>query len=224
MRGIKFSVLLVFLMLVITVCALPLRGDVPGGFISGSSGGFTGGYRKDVQTITSSYDQDGDGIDDQTDILQNALAYVARRPGYKNKYYASGYPDDGCGVCTDVVDLALLDAGYDMMQLVYYDICNNPGYYGVDVPDINIDFRRVKNLHTYFSRYAIPLTTDVYDTEQWQGGDIVIMDEHIGIVSDKRNSNGVPYLIHHYGSFQLSYEEDVLEKRNDIIAHYRMTQ
>ena len=45
-------------------------------------------------------DADGDGVDDQTDVLDNALAYVDTRPKYKSRYYQTGYPDDGYGVCT----------------------------------------------------------------------------------------------------------------------------
>ena len=82
-------------------------------------------------------------------------------------------------------------------------------------------FRRVKNLRVYFEHTAIPLTTDVYDISQWQGGDIVIFEKHIGIVSDKRNDDGVAYVIHHNDPFQDSYEEDILEKRDDIVGHYR---
>lgn len=52
-------------------------------------------------------DADGDGVDDQTDVLDNALAYVDTRPKYKSRYYQTGYPDDGYGVCTDVVAFAL---------------------------------------------------------------------------------------------------------------------
>ena len=93
----------------------------------------------------------------------------------------------------------------------------------IDKVDKNIDFRRVQNLRIYFKNTAISLTTDVYDIDEWQGGDIVIFDRHIGIVSDKRNKNGVPFLIHHANPYQINYEEDVLENRNDIIGHYRIS-
>lgn len=33
-------------------------------------------YAQEIATYTSEHDEDGDGIDDQTDILQNALAYI----------------------------------------------------------------------------------------------------------------------------------------------------
>ena len=37
---------------------------------------------------------------------------------YQSKYYAGGYPDDGLGVCTDVIWQALQAAGYDLKALV----------------------------------------------------------------------------------------------------------
>jgi uncharacterized protein YijF (DUF1287 family) len=90
---------------------------------------------------------------------------------------------------------------------------------------INIDFRRVKNLIVYFKHTAIELTIDVNDIIEWQRGDIVIFEKHIGVVvSDKRNDNGVAYVIHHYSSNQASYEEDILESRNDIVGHYRISE
>lgn len=174
--------------------------------------------------LQSTADADGDGVDDQTDILNGALAYVSTRPKYKSRYYETGYPDDGYGVCTDVVAYALKNAGYDLQALVDADIREYPEEYGITTPDKNIDFRRVRNLKVFFSRNAVKLTTNVSETEQWQGGDIVIFEKHIGIVSDRRNKNGVPYVIHHNEPWQTAYEQDVLEKRTDIVGHYRISE
>ena len=176
-----------------------------------------------IKTYTSNIDKDNDGIDDQTDILNNVRKYIATNPKYKSKYYASGYPDDGYGVCTDVVAFGLKGAGYDLMELVNEDIKNNRNNYNIDTIDKNIDFRRVQNLKIYFENNAISLTTDVYDIENWQGGDIVIFQNHIGIVSNNRNKDGVTFIIHHANPFQKYYEEDILESRDDIIGHYRMS-
>lgn len=176
-----------------------------------------------IETQISSIDQDGDGIDDQSDILQSALQYIAKRPRYKSVYYVNGYPDDDYGVCTDVIGFALLNAGYDLKELVSEDITLHPEYYDIEYPDSNIDFRRVKNLLVYFQHHAISLTTDINEIEKWQGGDIVIFDEHIGIISNKRNRKGIPFLIHHAHPYQLFYEEDVLE-RMQIVGHYRISE
>ena len=178
----------------------------------------------EIEDFHSSVDKDGDGIDDQTDILQGARDYISTNPVYKSKYYSTGYPDDQYGVCTDVVANAMKSAGYDIMELVNADILADPEDYNIEEPDINIDFRRVNNLKVYFAHTAVELTTDVYDISQWQGGDIVIFENHIGIVSDKRNDNGVAYVIHHNDPFQKSYEEDILESRDDITGHYRISE
>lgn len=174
--------------------------------------------------IRSLVDKDKDGIDDQTDILQGALNYVNSHPKYKSKYYDTGYPNDGYGVCTDVVAYALKNAGYDLMEEVQKDIAQHPDAYALEKADANIDFRRVKNLQVYFKNTAIELTTKVFDIEQWQGGDIVIFQNHIGIVSERRNENGVPYVIHHNSPIQTYYEQDILEKRDDIVGHYRVSR
>ena len=175
-----------------------------------------------VKQYHGNNDQDNDGIDDQVDILENALEYISTKPKYQSKYYSTGYSDDEYGVCTDVVAHALKNAGYDLMTLIQEDIQNHPSDYAIDQPDINIDFRRVRNLKVYFDHTAQILTTDVKDFEDWQGGDIIVFRNHIGIISDRRNERGVPYVIHHDSPWQLAYEQDILEKRNDIVGHYRI--
>ena len=176
-----------------------------------------------IKTYTSNTDKDNDGIDDQTDILNNVREYIATKPKYKSKYYASGYPDDEYGVCTDVVAFGLKGAGYDLMELVNNDIINNKNNYNIDKIDKNIYFRRVRNLIIFFENNANSLTTNIYDIENWQGGDIVIFQNHIGIISNNRNKNGVTFVIHHANPYQKYYEEDILESRNDIVGHYRIS-
>lgn len=179
-------------------------------------------YSFDIEVYTSDKDQDGDGLDDQSDLLYSVKAYLDTKPKYKSVYYATGYPDDGQGVCTDVVAFGMRGAGYDLMELVNQDILENKDRYDIDVVDKNIDFRRVKNLKVYFDAHAQSLTTDISEIDKWQGGDIVIFSNHIGIISDNRNRHGVPFVLHHASPYQLFYEEDILETRNDIVGHYRI--
>lgn len=181
-------------------------------------------YDKIMEQHRSSIDKDQDGMDDQSDILKGAFDYISTKPKYKSKYYQTGYSDDRYGVCTDVVANALKSAGYDLMELVQEDIAGNPSDYDIEEPDVNIDFRRVRNLKVYFAHTAISLTTDIYDSEKWQGGDIVIFSGHIGIVSDRKNENGVAYVIHHNDPWQTMYEQDILESRGDLVGHYRVTE
>lgn len=181
-----------------------------------------------IETIISSTDYDNDGIDDYSDILQGAKIEAEKKTKYKSAYYAGGYPPDTEGVCTDMVWRALKNAGYLLKDMVDEDIKNNVDEYPRvnGKPDPNIDFRRVPNLKVYFERNQISLTTDLSKIEEWQQGDIVVFgDSHIGIISDKRNKNGIPYLLHNAG--QLLREEDVLEiynKYNPITGHYRMKE
>ena len=175
-----------------------------------------------IETYKSQVDKDGDGIDDQSDILFGVRDYIDNKPKYKSVYYAGGYPTDEYGVCTDVVAQGFLAAGYDLRELVDADIQAHREDYNIDVVDKNIDFRRVRNLYVYFQHTAISLTTDVKQIDQWQGGDVIVFKDHIGIISDIRNVNGVPFIIHHGSPHQIGYEQDILEGRDDIIGHFRI--
>ena len=157
--------------------------------------------------------------------MNNVRTYIAKKPKYKSKYYETGYPDDEYGVCTDVVANGLKDAGYDLKELVNEDIINNKEKYNIEVIDKNIDFRRVRNLDVYLKNNSISLTKDLSQIEEWQGGDIIVFKDHIGIISDKRNKKGIPFLIHHANPIQVNYEEDVLEiyGQDYIIGHYRIS-
>lgn len=180
-----------------------------------------------IETIKSETDFDGDGIDDFTDIVLGARVDAANKPKYKSAYYDGGYPPDMEGVCTDVIWRAFMNAGYSLKDMVDKDIEENVELYPrvEGVPDKNIDFRRVPNLKVFFDRNAMSLTLDPYDIAEWQPGDIVIFGEqyvHIGIISDKRNKDGVPYLIHNCG--QPVREENMLVKYTlwqPITGHYR---
>ena len=175
-----------------------------------------------ISTYISQVDGDRDGVDDQTDILQGVRRYIATKPQYKSVYYEGGWPTDGYGVCTDVVAQGFLHAGYDLRVLVNLDVTENPKAYNITKPDSNIDFRRVRNLKVFLERHAMVLTTDATQIEEWQGGDIVIYaGSHIGIVSDKRNAQGVCFLIHHGSPYQSAYEQDVLITCGEIVGHYR---
>lgn len=179
------------------------------------------------ETLKSNTDYDGDGIDDYTDILEGAKLEAKNHPTYKSAYYQGGYPPDDEGVCTDVIWRALKNAGYSLKDMIDEDIKNNVELYPrvEGKPDPNIDFRRVPNLMVYFERNHISLTIDLNEIEEWQPGDIVVFEtNHVGIISDKRNERGIPYIIHN--AAQPNREEDGLEFYNKnwrkISAHYRL--
>lgn len=176
-----------------------------------------------IKTIHSSVDFNRNGIDDYTDFLNGARKDAENRPRYDDAYVAGGYPPDDTGVCADVVWRAFKEAGYSLKDMVDRDIrksCDKyPGVNGK--PDPNIDFRRVVNLKVYFERHAKSLTLDLDKIAEWQPGDIVTFGTtHIGIVSDRRDENGIPLLIHNSG--QPRREEDGLpERESQISGHFR---
>lgn len=171
-----------------------------------------------IHELSSSIDKDQDGIDDYHDLVLSARKYIQTKPTYKSAYYVGGYPDDGCGVCTDVIIQAFLGAGYDIKSSIDKDIQQYQSKYSIDIQDKNIDFRRVRNLNIYFSRYAQKLTTDTIDPEKWQPGDIVVYEKHIALCSDRRNNHGLPFIIHH-DTFGAREKNELTNSK--IIGHYR---
>lgn len=186
-----------------------------------------------IPEITVSTDKDSDGIDDQHDILEGAKNQIGVTTSYDGSYFADGYPPEETGVCTDVIWRSFRNAGYDLKKSVDDDIrIYIADYQRIEEPDPNIDFRRVPNLISFFDKYAESLTTqvkpgDIDNLKEWQGGDIVVYDKlptsalmHIGIVSNNRRKDGVPYIIHNYG---YGVKEDNLLTLwpTAIIGHYR---
>lgn len=174
-----------------------------------------------IAPVYSGVDFNSNGTDDYTDLMLGARADAENRPRYDGAYFEGGYPPDNIGVCTDVVWRAFRQAGYSLRDMVDRDIALRPeAYPAVEKRDSNIDFRRVRNLRVFFEAYALSLTLDIDDIAQWQPGDIVIFgeDQHIGVISDKRNRAGQTYVIHNGG--QPLREEDRL-KRGAVTGHYR---
>lgn len=175
-----------------------------------------------ITTIKSDMDFNKNGVDDYADILMGARKDAENKPRYDGKYWAGGYPPDDVGVCTDVVWRAFKYAGYCLKDMVDQDIkANIADYPRVEGKrDSSIDFRRVPNLRVFFEKYAVNLTLDPTEIAEWQPGDIVTYENrHIAIVSDKRNRDGVPYIIHNGG--QPMREEDALTGCGEISGHFR---
>ena len=174
-----------------------------------------------IETVKSSVDYNKNGKDDYTDFVLGARRDAKNKPTYDDRYFENGYPPDNIGVCADVIWRAFKEAGYSLRDMVDRDIANDlRSYSSIVTPDTNIDFRRVRNLKVFFAKHAISLTVDIDAIEEWQPGDIVIFgnNTHIGIVSDRRNADGRPYIIHNSG--QENREEDYLGKEK-VTSHYR---
>lgn len=165
----------------------------------------------------SKVDNNKNGVADVLDIVNGANKEVLNKTKYISNYYNGGYPPDTEGVCTDVIWRGFKNANINLKDLIDEDIKSNiklyPDVHGK--PDPNIDFRRVPNQDVFFKRHALSLTTQVKarnneNLKEWQPGDIVIFgQEHIAIISNKRDKNGTPYVIHntkpHASILLLSY-------------------
>ncbi len=175
----------------------------------------------------SKTDYNNNNKDDYTDILNGEKQYAKWNPKYLSNYYAGGYPPvENEGVCTDLIWYALKNAGYDLKKMISQDIAGTKkkNVYYVEVPDSNIDFRRVSNQEIFFQRYAKSLDTDIYNIGEFMPGDIVTFDDsaHIAMISDKYNENGVPYLIQNRDEKQKQKEENRLETTDmEVTGHYR---
>ena len=179
-----------------------------------------------IKEVHSAADADGDGVEDYADMVRGARDYIATDPHYESKYYAGGYPDDGLGVCTDVIWQAFRAAGYELKDLVDADItAHREAYPHIETQDGNIDFRRVNTLNVFFSRYAESLPVSFEEPSDWQAGDIVIFGdcEHIAICSDKRDRDGIPWIIHHGNPIDDAVERQDIYK-HEVTHHYRWVQ
>ena len=148
-------------------------------------------------------------------------------PAYSVLAFPNGDVERAKGVCTDVVIRAFRDAlGLDLQALVNADMRANftayPKNWGLGRPDRNIDHRRVPNLATYWRRQGVslPVTDNPAD---WRPGDIFTQMvggrlPHTGIVSDRRDTTGVPLVLHNIGAG--TREEDALFDHK-LTGHFR---
>ena len=145
-------------------------------------------------------------------------------PAYRRLDYPGGDVPIDRGVCTDVLIRAYRAVGVDLQQLVHEDMRGHfaayPNNWGLNRPDRNIDHRRVPNLARFFSRQGqqLPLTGDDY-----QPGDLLTWRlpsgvPHIGIVSDRKASDGTPLIVHNIGAG--TREENMLHDYT-LTGHYR---
>lgn len=149
-------------------------------------------------------------------------------PAYVKLSYPGGDVPKDRGVCTDVVVRALRHSGYDLQKLIHEDMntawSKYPRYSGLSKPDRNIDHRRVPNQMVFFKRHGkvLPKSVDSRTLKTWLPGDIVCWKldngrDHTGVLSDRRNSYGIPYVIHNLST---TAEEDCLTEW-EITGHFR---
>lgn len=196
---------------------------------------FLSGCGKQIQSVTD------DILSDETESIEShPLVDSARKQmgvviAYDDGYYQGGYPPSDRGACTDVVDQALRDNGYNLKEKIDADMRENASRYEAEF-DPHINFRRVRNVKIFLDTHAQQLPTCIEDEciqeSDWKPGDIITYDKmqggnwHIALISNKttKGSSGkdpIPLLIHNYG--RGTVEDNMLQKwPTKVTGHYRM--
>ena len=163
-------------------------------------------------------------------LVQAGVAQAGAAVAYDGSYRRIAYPGGdvpaNIGVCTDVIIRAYRAVGIDLQVRVHEDMRQSfdtyPRIWGLSRADPNIDHRRVPNLQTYFRRQGaeLPLTAQ----SQFRPGDLVTWMlpgnlPHIGMVTDRRSSDGKRWLIVHNIGRGPQIEDMLFDFR--ITGHYR---
>ena len=144
---------------------------------------------------------------------------------YVNIEYPNGDVPSNIGVCTDVVIRSYRNAfNIDLQKEIHEDMKENfdkyPQLWGHNKPDKNIDHRRTQNQECFLKRKGASINIS-NNPKNYKPGDLVYWDiahGHVGIVVNKMNSNGIPYVVHNIGAGPKC--EDILFDFK-IIGHYR---
>lgn len=167
-------------------------------------------------------------------LVKAAIERTKQDIVYDPSYYAVSYPGGDIpadkGVCTDVIIRSYRSGlGIDLQLLVHEDMQKHfedyPQLWGAKKPDTNIDHRRVPNLAYFFQRKGIKLPNS-QKAADYQAGDIVVWNlagekqflPHIGLVTDQKNEQGTPYIVHNIGQGPVL---DACLFTYKIIGHYR---
>ena len=128
-------------------------------------------------------------------------------PAYFSIKYPNGDIPQNKGVCTDVVIRTYRKLNIDLQKEVHEDMLQhfqdypNLKRWGMTKTDTNIDHRRVPNLEIFFEKNGEKLSV-TKNPKDYKTGELVTWMingklPHIGIVTDKKSSDGKRNLIVH---------------------------
>ena len=157
-------------------------------------------------------------------IIDDSIEYD---PTYFSIKYPNGDVPKNKGVCTDVVIRTYRKLNIDLQKEVHEDMKANftkyPKIWKLKKTDTNIDHRRVPNLEVFFERKGTKLTISKTASD-YKTGEIVTWMignklPHIGIVTNKKSSDGKqPLLVHNVGGGQVL--DDCLFSYT-IVGHFK---
>jgi uncharacterized protein YijF (DUF1287 family) len=177
---------------------------------------------------TAAHDRDADGIPDALDVLigakkevLNAESYTAEAEDYISMKYPGGDVPRNIGVCTDVIVRAVRNSGWDLQKELHEDIRRTKAAYPMvkGTGDASIDQRRVGTLLPYFKRHWEQHSAKLADPKDpWRPGDVIFMDtfpnksgpDHIGIVSDRVDDQGLPLIVNNWTDGTVVSEMDLM--------------
>lgn len=177
----------------------------------------------------------------QLTILEAARREVERGVTYSDKYYTIPFPGGDVppeiGASTDLVVRALRSVGLDLQAAIHEDRKLNPDRYPTQrkrrvILDPSIDHRRVANVFVWLKNHAQELTTrtDPESLRRYHPGDLILwgldgnrFPVHLGVVSDKRNEDGVPYALDLNRKDGTASESHLVTDWY-VSAHFRITE
>ncbi len=189
-------------------------------------------------------DEDGDGTNDQKDILLGARKQLEDPASNiileeeESNYYEGGDPPQHLANCADIIARAFKEAGFNLRDLVNEDIMINFDQYPLreiwnqKVTDPSIDYRRIQNLEVFFIRNSQILgiyfsASNEENLLSWFPGDIIFFDmdhdgfsDNVGIISDETTRDGIPKVIYNYIEPGYTVGKDILNEEI-VTGHYR---
>jgi len=199
----------------------------------------------DIEKLAGTNDENRNGNADAVDILKGAKKQLEIKANNifiedskEPNYYKGGDPPQEWALNTDIIARSFKEAGIDLRILINSDIKNNFTKYPLkaiwnqNVPDIDIDYRRIQNMEVFFKMNVNSLNTRIDTASEdnldiWVPGDVVLFDmdgdgytDNIGIISDSTARDGTPKVIYNYIDPGYTTEANILGSKI-ITGHFR---